>query len=99
MRPVVDALCKEYAFIILDSAPVLAASDAVLLVQLVQRTILVVKWGSTPPAVARDAATHLLETGGAEMAAVLSMVDTKRAAKSGDPVAAVYKRLEPYYRR
>jgi hypothetical protein len=38
----------------------------------------------------------LLEAG-AETAAVLSMVDMKRAAKYGDPIAGMYKRLGGYY--
>ena len=97
MRSLIDALRERYALIILDSAPVLAASDAILLSQVAQKAILVVKWGSTPPAIARHAATQLLETGGTEVAAVLSMVNTKRAARHGDPVASVYKQLDSYY--
>jgi capsular exopolysaccharide synthesis family protein len=97
MRALVDILREQHAFVILDSAPVLAVSDAVLLSQLAEKTILVIKWGSTPPAVARHAATQLLEVGSAEVAALLSMVNTERAAKFGDPVAGIYKRLEVYY--
>jgi tyrosine-protein kinase Etk/Wzc len=99
MRSLVDRLHERYAFVILDSAPVLAASDAVLLSQIAQKAILVVKWGSTPPAIARHAATQLLEIGGAEVAALLSMVNTKRAARYGDPIASVYKQLASYYHR
>jgi Mrp family chromosome partitioning ATPase len=99
MRPLLDSLLERYAYIILDSAPILAASDAVLLSQVAQKTILVVKWGSTSPAIARHAATQLLESGGVEVAALLTMVNTKLAAKYGDPVAEVYKRLEGYYRQ
>jgi hypothetical protein len=58
----------------------------------------VIKWGNTPPAIARYAATQLLESGSAEIAALLSMVNTSRAAKSGDPVSGAYRRLESYYR-
>jgi len=97
MRSLIDSLQERYAFIILDTAPVLAASDAVLLSQIAQKAVLVVKWGSTAPAIARHAATQLLETGGAEVAALLSMVNTKRAARHGDPVASVYKQLDSYY--
>jgi hypothetical protein len=70
-----------------------------LLSQIAQKTILVVKWASTPPAVARRAAVQLLESAGAEVAALLSMVNTKRAAKNGDPIAGVYKQLDSYYGR
>jgi Mrp family chromosome partitioning ATPase len=97
MRSLTNSLRERYAFIILDSAPVLATSDAVLLSQIAEKTILVVKWGSTAPAIARHAATQLLEGGGTEVATVLSMVNTKRAARYGDPVASVYKELDSYY--
>ena len=99
LRLLIDRLGEKYAFIILDSAPVLAVSETTLLSQIAQKTILVVKWGSTPPAIARHAAMQLLESGEAEIAAVLSMVNTKRAARYGDPIAGVSQRLESYYRR
>ena len=99
MRPLVDRLREKYAFVILDSPPVLAVSDTILLSQIAQKTILVVKWASTPPAVARRAAVQLLESAGAELTAFLSMVNTKRAARNGDPIAGVYRELETYYGR
>jgi succinoglycan biosynthesis transport protein ExoP len=99
MSPLVERLREKYAFVILDSAPVLAVSETILLSQIAQKTILVVKWASTPPAIARHAAIQLLESAGAEVAALLSMVNTKRAARNGDPIASVYKELERYYRR
>ena len=99
IRPLADRLRERYQFVILDSAPILAISDTILLSQIAQKTILVVKWASTPPAVARRAAVQLLESAGAEVAALLSMVNTKRAAKNGDPIAGVYKQLDSYYGR
>jgi polysaccharide biosynthesis transport protein len=95
--PLIDRLREKYAFIILDSAPILAVPETMLLAQVAQKVILVVKWGSTPPAIARHAAMQLLEAGGAETAVLLSMVDAKRAAKSGDVVAGAYKQLGKYY--
>lgn len=100
LRPLVDQLREKYEFVILDSAPVLAIADTILLSQIAQKTILVVKWASTPPAVARRAAVQLLESAGAEVAALLSMVNTKRAAKNGDSIAGVYRELgKTYYGR
>jgi succinoglycan biosynthesis transport protein ExoP len=97
LHPLINRLAEKYAFIILDSAPVLAVSETMLLSQLAHKTILVVKWGSTSPAIARHAATQLLESGGTEIGVLLSMVDARRAAKFGDPVAGAYKKLESYY--
>ena len=97
LRPLIERLKEKYPFIIVDSAPVLAVSETMLLSQIAEKAILVVKWGCTPPAIVRHAAMQLLETGGAEIAVLLSMVNTKRAAKYGDPVAGVYKQLRKYY--
>lgn len=46
VRPLVAQLGEKYAFIILDSAPVLAVSETILLSQIAQKTVLVVKWGA-----------------------------------------------------
>jgi succinoglycan biosynthesis transport protein ExoP len=97
MRPLIDELTRQYAFIILDSAPVLAVSETILLSQIAQKTIFVVKWRSTPRAVARHALMRLLQSRGAETGVLLSMVDAKRAASYGDPVASVDKQLATYY--
>jgi succinoglycan biosynthesis transport protein ExoP len=99
LRPLIDRFAEKYAYIILDSAPVLAVSETMLLSQIAQKTILVVKWGSTPPAIARRAATQLLESGATEIGTLLTMVDARRAAKHGDPIAGAYKTLESYYGR
>jgi hypothetical protein len=72
LRPLIDRLAEKYVFVILDSAPVLAVSETILLSQIAQKPILVVKWGSTPTAVARRAATQLLESGGTEVGVLLS---------------------------
>lgn len=96
LRPLIDRLGEQYAFIILDSAPVLAVPETLVLSQMAHKTIFVVRWGRTPARIAGHAVAQLLEAG-AETAAVLSMVDMKRAAKSGDPTAGMYKRLGGYY--
>ena len=99
LRPLIERLVQKYAFVILDSAPVLAASETILLSQVAQKAILVVKWASTSPAVARHAAVQLMEGGGADTAVLLSMVDVRRAAKYGDPIARAYQQLGNYYGR
>jgi polysaccharide biosynthesis transport protein len=96
LRRVIDLLGEQYAFIILDSAPVLAVPETLVLSRMAHKTIFVAHWGRTPVKIARHALMQLLEAG-AETAVVLSMVDLKRAAMYGDPVASVYKRLEGYY--
>jgi succinoglycan biosynthesis transport protein ExoP len=97
LSPLVDQLRGRYAFVILDSAPVLAIAETAILAQIAQKTIFVIRWGSTPPAIVHHALVQLSESGGSEPAALLSMVDLKRAARRGDVVAGVYQRLQGYY--
>lgn len=96
LLPVIDRLAEDFAFVILDSAPVLAIAETMLLAQAADKTILVVKWRTTRAAVARHALRQLQESG-AETSVVLSVVDVKRAAQYGDIAASVYKQLEGYY--
>jgi len=96
MLQVIERLAEDYAFVILDSAPVLAIAETMLLAKAADKTLLVVKWRTTRAAVAGHALRQLREAG-AETYAVLSVVDIKRAAEYGDTDAGVYKRLEGYY--
>lgn len=98
LHSLIDQLGQQYSFIILDSGPVLAVPETLALSQIAHKTILVVRWGRTPVAIARHAAMQLLDAG-AETAAVLSMVDLQRSAKHGDPLAGAYKQLESYHKR
>jgi uncharacterized protein involved in exopolysaccharide biosynthesis/Mrp family chromosome partitioning ATPase len=97
LRRLVAQLRRTHQFIILDSAPVLAVSETAMLSQIAQRTIFVVRWGRTPAKLVRHAVMHLFDSGAAEGAVVLSMVDVKWASKHGDLVAGAYKRLQNYY--
>ena len=99
LRPLIDWLRIGYRFIILNSAPVLPVSETAILSEIAEKTIFVMRWGSTPPQIARHALMELQESGGAETAVLLSMVDVRRAARYGDIVAGAYKRMESYYRR
>ena len=97
MRPLIARLRLKYGFIILNSAPVLAAAETAILSGIVEKTVFVIRWGSTPPQVARHAMTQLLKSGGAQAAVLLSMADIRHAARYGDMVAGAYQRLEGYY--
>lgn len=97
LRPLIDQLREKYAFIILDSAPVLAISETAVLAQMAQKTILVIRWSSTPPSVVHHALVQLSESGGSETTALLSMVDLRRAARQGDVIAGVYQQMRGYY--
>jgi Mrp family chromosome partitioning ATPase/uncharacterized protein YqiB (DUF1249 family) len=97
LRIFMDRLLSTYKFVILDSSPILAASETMMLSQIAERTLLVVKWESTRTDVARHALQQLEEVG-ARVSVILSNVNPKRAGWYGDVVSSVYGQLEGYRR-
>jgi len=97
LRQLIDDIGGRYSFVILDSAPILAVSDSIDLSRIAERTLLVVKWGSTRASLVRHALRQLREAGAGDVAVLLAMMDVKRAASYGDALASTYKRLERYY--
>lgn len=83
MTQLLAALSKEYDVIVLDSPPVLAVPDALVLAPQVSRTLLLVRWGKTPEAAAERAARLILEADGGKVGAVLTVVDMKKMEMSG----------------
>ena len=77
--------------------PILAASETMMLSQIAEQTLLVVKWESTRTDVARHALRQLEEVG-ARVSVILSKVNPKRAGWYGDVVSSVYGQLEGYRR-
>jgi Mrp family chromosome partitioning ATPase/capsular polysaccharide biosynthesis protein len=96
LKMLVDKLQDDYSFVILDAPPVLAVAETMQMAWIAARTLLIVRWGSTIPRIARHALRQLVD-GGAEVSVVLSMVDVRRAASYGDPVAGAYRELASYY--
>lgn len=49
MRPLIARLRLKYGFIILNSAPVLAAAETAILSGIVEKTVFVIRWGARHP--------------------------------------------------
>jgi Mrp family chromosome partitioning ATPase len=98
-------LRKHYDCILIDSPPVLGVTETRLLRMLADKTIFVVKWGSTSREVAQNALNVLCspsETAAGralETAAVVTQVDLKRHAeyRYGDAVET-YVKHKKYFR-
>lgn len=83
MRDFVRSISQHYDLVILDSPPVLAASDALVLSRIVDSTIFVVRWERTPRQVVIGALKQLQGVGGAVAGVVLSRVNVKKHARFG----------------
>ncbi len=75
---------KHYDLIILDSAPVLVSSDALMLSRLVDKTMFVVRWGHTRQDAVLDALRQLSDAQADVAGVVLSRVDAKRYREFAD---------------
>jgi Mrp family chromosome partitioning ATPase len=83
MRDFVRSISQHYDLVILDSPPVLAASDALVLSRIVDATIFVVRWERTPRQVVLGALKQLQGVGGMVAGIVLSRVNVRKHAKFG----------------
>jgi polysaccharide biosynthesis transport protein len=98
MKQLLDVLEKEFETIILDSPPVMAASDARILGTDVDLTVFVVRWAKTSREVASLGLRQIVESGGHLGGVVLSLVDPKKHARYGSGDSGYYhSSVRKYY--
>ena len=84
-------LKQSYDVIVLDSAPILLASEVLVLVGCADMTLFLAKWRTTPRQIARKAAGLITRCSAGPCLAVLSQVDLRRMRVAGG------RRMEAYY--
>jgi capsular exopolysaccharide synthesis family protein len=83
MRDFVRSVSQHYDLVIVDSPPVFAASDSLVLSRIVDATVFVVRWETTPRQVVIGALKQLQSVGGTIAGIVLSRVNVKKHARFG----------------
>ena len=78
MGKLLDALRKKYARIIIDSPPILAVTDAVVLSQMVDGVLLVIRSGETPRAAIQNSLAQLQTVNAKILGAMLNAVGVGR---------------------
>jgi len=98
MNNFLDRIEREYDVIVIDTPPLMAASDACALSRKADTTVLVVRWSSTPREAVVHAIRQLTRAGGHLAGALLTMVDVKKHAgyQYGDS-GAYHGSLRQYY--
>jgi len=81
MRRLIKALSQAYDMVILDTPPVLAVSDALVMVRHVDATVFLIRWEKTRRQAAVSGLKLALEAGANLAGVVLSQVDVKRHAQ------------------
>jgi polysaccharide biosynthesis transport protein len=90
MRDFIRSVSQHYDLVVIDSPPVLAASDSVVLSRIVDATVFVVRWEHTPRPVVLGALKQLQAVGGAVAGVVLTRVNVKKHARFGYGDAGYY---------
>ena len=75
MRRLIGSLSERYDLVVLDCAPVLAASDSRHLCRLADQTVFIVRWQETRCQAAAAALRQVVSAGGRVGGLLLSMVD------------------------
>lgn len=91
MTGLLEALRKRYDLIILDTPPVLAVADALVLARRADATLLAVRWEATARAAAWDALRRLQSSRARILGAVMTRVDPRTAAMMGGRMSYAFR--------
>ncbi|MEM1399369.1 MAG: polysaccharide biosynthesis tyrosine autokinase [Pseudomonadota bacterium] len=98
MEQLLRALSQTYDLVILDTAPVLAVTETQSLIRMTNKTVMVVRWGSTNRNQVMAALNEIEEDIGEGMGVVLTQVDVKKNARYGYTDSGYYSQsLKKYY--
>ena len=90
MRRLLDEVRHDYDLVIIDSPPVGAVSDSLILAGQVDRTVYVVRWEETPRKMAMAGIRQIEDAGGDLAGVILSRVNIKRHAQYGYADSGTY---------
>jgi polysaccharide biosynthesis transport protein len=90
MQALMEYAAGRYGFIVLDTPPLLAVSDALVLVRHVDKTLFLVRWEKTRRDTAMSGLRQVIDAGADLAGVVLSLVDRRRQARYGYRDSAYY---------
>ena len=91
MKMLLADASNDYDLVLIDSPPIAAVSDSAVLADLVDRTVYVVRWNTTPRKTVIGGLKQLDDAGARIAGTVLSMVDLKKQAQYGYDDIATYQ--------
>jgi capsular exopolysaccharide synthesis family protein len=97
MDGLLRAVRARYDVVVLDTPPVLAVTDTMLLVRKVDAVLMTTRWDQTPQSVVQSAVRLLRNSGALNMFAALTQVDLRRYSTDGDsPLAFMHRKYRGY---
>lgn len=98
MKDLLSQLRATYDVVILDSAPLLAVSEARILVRIADKTVFLVRWADTRRDTALRGLQHVVDAGSNVVGVMLTMVDLQKYSKHRyGEFGHYYRRIEAYY--
>lgn len=92
MRQLLANLAGLYDLVVVDSPPLLAVSDSLVMVRHVDRTVFVVRWEKTRRETAHAGIKQLVDAGARLAGLVLAQVDVRKQARYGYQDSGYYYR-------
>jgi polysaccharide biosynthesis transport protein len=96
MKQLLVELENSYDLVVVDCCPVLTAADAVVLAPMVDKTVFLVQWGTTPQKAA-ERALDLLREAGADVAGTMLSMANPEKMMSHDLGTGFYRKARRYY--
>jgi polysaccharide biosynthesis transport protein len=96
MKEAIDAMRGEFEFVIIDSPPVMACTDAVVLSRQVDGVVLVVRGGHTPRKAVEEVAIRITNAGGKILGVIMNDVDIAKPEYSYY-YGSYYQHYHQYY--
>ena len=81
MKKMMNTLAQRYDCVILDSSPVLAVSDSLILSIVADKIVFLVRWANTRRETAISGVRQIIDAGGNLAGVLLTMVDVKEHAQ------------------
>jgi succinoglycan biosynthesis transport protein ExoP len=98
MRDLIRQMSSLYDLVVIDSPPIMAVSDAIVLSGLADATLVMVRWETTPREVTLSAVRQLRQSGGRIAGAVLTRVNMRKHARfSYGDSGYYYDKYKGYY--
>ena len=97
MRDFLAALTDAYDLIVLDTPPVMAVSDSLVLSRMADKIVFLVRWERTRREATVTAVRRILESGAELAGIVLTQVDAKRHDRYYNRASGYYGEYNKYY--
>jgi polysaccharide biosynthesis transport protein len=97
MKELLAAVRAHYDLVLLDTPPVLPVADALVLAGQADATLLVVRWEKTARTATLGAVRLLRESRARIMGAVMTRVDSRKAAMLGGRMVHAFSEYKGYH--